>query len=480
VLERLGGGSSGEVFRARPVAGGEVVALRLLPAGARTDSAQAAAFVELGRRLAGLEHPHLVRVLGASVHGGRAGRTMEFVDGPTMAQLVEEQGPLAPQELLATGTALCRALGALHAAGLVHGDVRARNVVRARGQRVVLMDPGAESLPTRGAAASVRLGAGAPAYFAAPELLRGEAPSPTADLYALGALLHLLATGALPVTGEDLLALRAAHEKGGRRPVAKRRRDLPPALATTIDRALAHDPRARFADAAEMERALQGEAVPPPPGPREERPRRGSTGGPAWTWLAVAAAVAAGTAGIWPLLRGGEAIAPSPEPPGVGAASVPADGAPALDARLFRSGLVRDEPLGVSSQVQPGEELYLMLAPAEDQYLYVLHRSADGRLAALLPGAAGTAAERIPAGRRMRVPGTAEGRIVNWRVGSGGVELFLVLGAREPIALLDAALVGRTAENPLLLEGLAGRYFEDRDRPPDVARHSFAVAVRER
>jgi hypothetical protein len=480
VLERLGGGPSGEVFRARPAAGGQVVALRLLPAGTGTDSARAAAFVERGQRLAGIEHPHLVRVLGAGVHGGRAGRIMEFVDGMAMDRLVGEQGPLAPQELIAIGTALCRALEALHAAGVVHGDVRARNVVRARGLRVVLMDPGTEPLPTRGAAASVPLSAGAPAYFAAPELLRGEPSTPASDIYALGALLHLLATGELPVGGADLIALRAAHEKGAGRPVGKLRRDLPPALAATIDRALARDPGARFAGAEEMERALLGEAVAPPPADLEARLRRARAGGPSWTWLAIAAAAVAGAAGIWPLMRG-EAAGPSPpEPPGAEVAAAAVPGAPALDARLFRSGLVRDEPLGESSQAEAGDELYLMLVPAEEQYLYVLHRSADGRLAALLPDAAGAAVARIPAGRRVRVPGPVEGRIVTWRAGPGGVEFFLVLGAREPIPLLDAALVGRTVENPLLPEGLAGRYFEEQDLPPDVSRRSFAVAVRER
>ena len=480
VLERLGGGPSGEVFRARVTAGGQVVALRLLPAGTRTDSVQAAALVECGQRLARIEHPHLVRVLGAAVHGGRAGRYMEFVNGLTMAQLVAEQGPLAPQELVAIGTALCRALGALHAAGVVHGDVRGRNVVRARGLRVVLMDPGTDSLPVRGAAASIPLGTGSPAYFAAPELLRGEEPSPASDLYALGALLHQLATGALPVAGADLIALRAAHERGGRRPVGRLRRDLPPALAATIDRALAHDPRARFADAVEMERALQGETVPPPPAELEPRSRRAAAGHLSWSWLAVAAVAVAGAAGIWPLLRGGPVGPPEPAPPGAAAVPAPADAAPALEARLFRSGLVRDEPLASSSRVEPGDELYLMLTPAEEQVLYVLHRSADGRLAALLPDAPGMAAQRVPAGRRVRVPGPAGGRIVSWQAGPGGVELFVVLGAREPIALLDAALVGRTAENPLLLEGLAGRYFEDGDLPPGVSRRRFAVAVRER
>jgi hypothetical protein len=476
VLERLGGGPSSEVFRARATAGGPVVALRLLPAGTRTDSARAAAFVERGRQLARVEHPHLVRVSSAGVHGGRAGRTMELVDGPTLAQLVDEQGPFAPQELVATGTALCRALGALHAAGVVHGDVRARNVVRARGQRVVLLDPGAEPLPLRGAAASIPLGAGSPAYFAAPELLRGEAPAPASDLYALGALLHLLATGALPVMGEDLLALRAAHEKRGRRPRRKLRRDLPPALAAAIDRALAHDPRARFADAAEMERALQAQALATLPAPPAQAPGGVGTGRP-WTWVAVVVVAVAGAAGIWPLLRG----APESALADGDAASAPVNVAPALEVRLFRAGRLQDEPLGTSAQVNPGDELYLMLAPAEDQYLYVLHRSADGRLAALLPIAPGTAAERVPAGERLRVPPMAEGRIVNWKAGPGGVELFLALGAREPIALLDAALVGRTAANPLLLEGLVGRYFETRDPPPGgVTRRSFAVAVRER
>jgi hypothetical protein len=195
--------------------------------------------------------------------------------------------------------------------------------------------------------------------------------------------------------------------------------------------------------------------------------------------VAVVLALAAGTAGIWPLLRGGPPAAP---PPGSGPTVAPAaaaDGAPALEARLFRSGLVRDEPLGPSSVVAAGDALYLMLAPAEDQYLVVLHRSADGRLAALLPGAPGQAAERVAAGRRVRVPGTEGGRVGRWQAGPGGVEFFAVLGSREPIPLLDAALVGRTVENPLLLEDLAGRYFVDRDPPEETTRHLFAVAVRE-
>ncbi len=485
LLERIGGGPSGEVFRARPLGGGPVVALRLLPAGARTDSARAAAFVRQGEQLAAIEHPHLVRVLSTGVHDGRAGRAMELFDGISMAQLVEEQGPLAPQELATVGSALCRALGALHAAGVVHGDLRARNVVRARGMRVVLTDPGSDLLPARGAAASAPLGAGAAAFFMAPERLRGDAPSAADDLYALGALLHLLATGTLPVTAEDLLALRAAHERGGRQAVGKLRRDLPPALAAAIDRALAHDPRARFADAAELERALLGEPVAPPPAPSAQQPGRAASAGPTparripWSWMAVVLALAAGTAGIWPLLRGGLPGAPPPGNESADAPTAAAEGAPALEARLFRSGLVRDEPLGPSSVVAAGDALYLMLAPAEDQYLVVLHRSADGRLAALLPGTPGAAAERIAAGRRIRVPGAEGGRVGRWQAGAGGVELFVVLGSREPIPLLDAALVGRTVENPLLLEDLAGRYFVDRDPPEGTTRHLFAVAVRE-
>ena len=85
----------------------------------------------------------------------------------------------------------------------------------------------------------------------------------------------------------------------------------------------------------------------------------------------------------------------------------------------------------------------------------------------------------MAAGRRIRVPGAEGGRVGRWQAGAGGVELFAVLGSREPIPLLDAALVGRTVENPLLLEDLAGRYFVDRDPPEGTTRHLFAVAVRE-
>ncbi|MCU0253714.1 MAG: serine/threonine protein kinase [Acidobacteria bacterium] len=369
VLERLGGGPSSEVFRARQGRGGPVVALRLLPPGRRSDAAEVAAFVKQGEQLAAIEHPHLVKVLSAGIHGGRAGRSMELLDGSSMAQLLDEQGPFAPQELLAVGTALCRALGALHAAGVVHGDVRPRNVVRARGMRIVLADPGTEPLPARGAAASVPLAAGAPAFFTAPELLRGDGPSAASDLYALGSVLHVLATGLPPVAGEDLLALRSAHERGARRPVGKLRRDLPPELAAAIDRALAADPGARFTDAAEMERALRGEAVSVPQRPSLERAERDRPIRLSWTWLLLGVVLIAGLVGLWPLRRG----EPASPAPGASRESMPIaepiDPAPAFEARLFRSGRLRDEPLGPSGSVVAGDELYLILAPSEEQFL---------------------------------------------------------------------------------------------------------------
>ena len=143
----------------------------------------------------------------------------------------------------------------VHAAGFVHRDVKARNVMRERAGRIVLMDFGtgrqAEELKVSG-----RVGmAGTPLYMA-PEVLAGLPASPSSDVYSVGVLLYHLVTSGYPVEGGSIEALRAAHMQGRRLRLSERRADLPMSFIHLVDRALAADPSQRHASAGELLEAL--------------------------------------------------------------------------------------------------------------------------------------------------------------------------------------------------------------------------------
>jgi Tol biopolymer transport system component len=248
IQEQIGHGTFGDVYRARDAALDRDVALKLV------DHSLSATAPEEGRLLARVRHSNVVTVHGAAIHDGRYGIWMEFIRGRTLAAIVREQGPLAAEDVTAIGIDVCRALGAVHASGLLHGDIKPQNVMREEGGRIVVMDFGTGRVAQDGARGD-RL-AGTPLYLA-PEVLRGAAPDVRADVYGAGVLLYYLVTGALPVEGSTLDEVRAAHASGVRTPVRSRRPEMPRPLAAIIERATAAEPSARFASAAAFERALR-------------------------------------------------------------------------------------------------------------------------------------------------------------------------------------------------------------------------------
>jgi serine/threonine protein kinase len=255
ILEKVGEGSFGEVFRARDPQLDREVALKLLRHAKDSGADQENAVIEEGRLLARVRHPYVATVYGADRRDGRVGLWMEFLQGRTLAELVREQGPLGAIEAVLVGLGLCRALAAVYAKGILHRDIKAQNVMRETGGRFVLMDFGvgrdlqSETSPDHTLS-------GTPLYLA-PEVLAGGASSVRSDIYSLGVLLFYLVTGTFPVLEKSLDALREAHDRGEVRLL----RDLRPALSEVfvqvIDRALLKDPNRRYASAGALEQALQ-------------------------------------------------------------------------------------------------------------------------------------------------------------------------------------------------------------------------------
>jgi serine/threonine protein kinase/tetratricopeptide (TPR) repeat protein len=285
--ELVGSGGYGTVYRAWDPQLAREVALKLLNEDRASDPTFEQSVLAEGRRLARLRHPNVIAVYGADTHENRVGFWMEFLEGQTLKQWLDTHGPMSSREASLIGIDVCRALAAVHAAGLVHRDVKAQNVMRAGGGRTVLMDFG-----TGVETGEIARLAGTPLYMA-PELLAGGPATPKSDLYSVGALLFYLVSGEFPVAGPSFAHIKAAHAAGARKTVRDVRPDLPAAFVKVVDRALSPDPAARpqTAGALEAELAasleLPAETTPPPvpmPGPRRT--------GPGYTLMGIAASAA--------------------------------------------------------------------------------------------------------------------------------------------------------------------------------------------
>lgn len=255
VRRRLGGGSFGDVYVAWDPRLQREVALKLRRAGTIERTRR---WLEEARRLARVRHPNVVTVHGAAQHDGRAGIWMDLVRGRTLEERLKHDGPLGARETALVGVELCGALAAVHAEGLVHGDVKTHNVVRegvpghARDAgRLVLMDFGSAHESASDDAAAL----GTP-RFSAPEVLAGGRGTVASDLWSLGVVLYRLVTGTWPVEAATLGDLRERMGKADVTPLRAVRSELPANFVATVERALAREPERRWANAAELEREL--------------------------------------------------------------------------------------------------------------------------------------------------------------------------------------------------------------------------------
>ena len=244
--EQLGAGAQGAVYRAWDPQLECEVALKVLQPRLAASDRVGERMLREGRALAKVRHQNVVNVYAAEVHEGQVGLCMEFIKGRTLEEILKAQGPFGEGEAVTVGLKVGHALSAVHAAGIVHRDVKARNVMREDRGRIVLMDFGTGRDRAQQGVGDL---AGTPLYMA-PEVLAGSAATQQSDIYSVGVLLYYLVTGQYPVEGRTLDEIIQAHVRGRRKPLAERRPDLPDGFIRVVDRATAQDPDARYETAA--------------------------------------------------------------------------------------------------------------------------------------------------------------------------------------------------------------------------------------
>jgi hypothetical protein len=426
LLERIGAGARAEVHRAWDPALRREVALKLLHPGVDD-----AALLDEGRAAARIRHPHVVTVHGIDRRDGRIGLWMELVRGITLEQRVRAEGPLAPAEARRLGLELGEALVAVHAAGILHRDVKPANVVRDASGRHVLADFGLGGAEAR--ARSDDAGPSGTPMYMAPELLEGAPASERSDVYALGMTLWFASTGRHPFEAGTLAELTAQAARGPSGEPLRARKDLSREWVLTLERAIAPDPARRFADA----RALLAAIGAASPDPRRRGPGRVI----ALTAFAVLV-VLAGAFGLWRARHAPPAPAPTAAP-----AAAPASYS--VEATFLRRERDQATRLVAGDRVRPGDRLSLELRTSRPGWVYVLDEDDRGERYLLFPQPLFDAKNPLPADSTRVLPGTVGGNEQAWTVTSaGGREYFLVVVSPEPLPELESELAHLPAPTP--------------------------------
>jgi serine/threonine protein kinase len=254
LLEQLGSGGFGRVYRVRDLHLEREVALKVLHPALTQDPEVVERFRREAQLAARLSHPNIVNIYDIAGRSGLLWYTMEFINGPSVAQLVERGGPLSLDQILRLLREALSALAHAHGSGLVHRDIKPENMLIAPDGSVQITDFGL-ALALRGKFGGATSQSGTP-QFASPEQLLGEQVDQRSDLYSLAAVAYFALLGTPPFPGlttEQVLAKQTTNQL----PTSiGHRDDVPEALENVLDRALSSDAEARFPSAAEFLQAL--------------------------------------------------------------------------------------------------------------------------------------------------------------------------------------------------------------------------------
>ena len=268
ILEMLGEGGMGVVYKALDTERGKTVALKVMSRRSLPDEDVKRRFLREAGAGARLHHPNIVKVYEVGEEEGEHFISMEYVEGNTLRHMLKE-GSLPPKKVIEIGIAVCEALKEAHKMGIIHRDIKSENVMLTCEGDVKVMDFGLAKIQEASMLTQEGMTLGTPAYMS-PEQAIGEAVDQRSDIFSLGIVLYELLTGKLPFTGDYELAVIYCiinEEPMGMRELSK---DVPKELEQVVVKALRKELQHRYqsvdeltGDLRKVKSFLEGETMPP-------------------------------------------------------------------------------------------------------------------------------------------------------------------------------------------------------------------------
>jgi serine/threonine protein kinase len=302
VLEVIGRGGMGIVFKARDLHLHRIVAIKALAPELASSGAARQRFLREARAAAAISHDHIITIYAVE-QGPVPYLVMELIDGQSLQQKIEQSGHLDLVEILQIGYQIASGLAAAHALGLTHRDIKPANILLQNGiQRVQVTDFGLARAADDAGITAVGEVAGTPQYMS-PEQAQGHSTDARSDLFSLGSVLYAMAAGRSPFRAESTVAVLRRVCDEAPLPIHELNPEIPPWLASIINKLLAKDPDQRYQTAAEVAALLSKHLADA----QQSRPRPESSGNKLpvapihpssrarrWRWAGLVALLVAG------------------------------------------------------------------------------------------------------------------------------------------------------------------------------------------